>query len=152
MIKESLIQLSHELNRLDSDSDTLILVDWKTRTVMLSQRANEQFISNNFWILLESTKESGRSLDMISVDKLKSIKTSLLKVINNFSVMEIVPQSYGFEVKSFKEVVVHGKITNLWTTEGRFKLRNNIFMKIALYVLSSRYRSLRKSLLKVKFE
>lgn len=152
MIKESIVQLIHELNRLDSDSDTLLLIDWKSRTVLLAQRPNEQFISNNFWILLESTREFGKSLDMISSSKLNSLKHVLMRVLNNFNDMQLVPGKYGFSTKSNREFVYHGKVMNLWNTESIFKFRNNMFMKLGLFILSSQYRSLRRSLLKTKFD
>jgi len=152
MIKEEILTLVNELNKLNNTSDTLVRINWKTRTIMMSQSLNHNIICNRFWILLKNDRDKGDTYFILSKDKLQSMKNSLIKICNNFENFQIIPRSMGFEVYNFGDIVFHNNLTSMWVTDANFSLKTSWIVRLLVWITSNDYRTLLKNMKSVSFE
>jgi len=150
MIKETLVGLIQDLNTLSEDHDTLIKIDWSSRSIVASQIPGEVMMVNRMWILFDNPKDEGSDIQIISSNKLKYLKQLLREVVNNPDVSQIVPESYGFKVISYKEILFKNQETNLWSLKGRLSLRSSFLVKSILKVISRDYKILYNNINSIK--
>lgn len=146
MIKEIITELVQELNLLSEDHDTLMKVDWSSRNIILSQTPGVNQLANRLWILINSSKDRGSEIQVISSAKLRAIKQLLYMYLNNSKDHVIVPKKFGFELIAYKEILFKNQFTNLWTPIGEINFK---FSKIGTFLLRIKnrdYRELRRSL------
>lgn len=150
MIKETLLELTQDLNALSDEHDTLMRIDWENRNIILSQIPGRILVGNRFWILIDNPKDRGSDIQVISNNKLKALKQMLLEVLNNYGDYQIIPGEYGFRVIAYKEILFKNQMTNLWTNIGEFDFRFSRIGKLILKMKSRDYRLLYDSLKSVK--
>lgn len=142
MIKSTILNLITVLNRLDRESDTILMIDWNTRNIFLSQYIGNVIQCNEFWILLNNLRDKGRTYDIISSDKLNSLKYSLIKYANNSDSIEVVPSKTGFCMMAASTILYKGDEVITWVRDCKYEFRTNPFIKFYLKLTSKYYRDL----------
>lgn len=152
MIKSTVISLINVLNRLDRESDTLMLIDWESRSIFLSQTLGNTIQCNEFWILFDNMKDKGRSYNLITKKKLESLKYYLIRYSNSFTNSLLVPKKLGFEIKRYEEVLYKNKFVMVWTSDCRFNFRTNPLLMLYLKVFNKYFKDLLQSMKSIRIE
>lgn len=152
MIKETILNLITVLNRLDRESDTVIMIDWESRNIFLSQSLGNNIQCNEFWVLLNNLRDKGRTYDIISKAKLESLKYYLIRYANNSLSMNVLPEKYGFKIYHFDEILYKDSSSMIWSVECSFKFKTNVMLKLYLRLFNNYFRQLINSLQTIKFD
>lgn len=145
-MKELVLNLIVVLNRLDRESDTVVMIDWNSRDIFISQYPGNNIQCNELWVLIDNKREIGRSFSIISSKKLESLKYYLIRFSNNFDNSSLVPDKMGFKILTLGEILFKNSTIKIWNTECEFDLSTSWLLKKFLKLTNKYYDQLVDSL------
>lgn len=145
-MKELVLNLIVVLNRLDRESDTVVMIDWNSRDIFISQSPGNNIQCNELWVLIDNKRESGRSFSIISSKKLESLKYYLIRFSNNFDNSSLVPDKMGFKILTLGEILFKNSTIKIWNTECEFDLSTSWLLRKFLKLTNKYYDQLVDSL------
>lgn len=145
-MKELVLNLIVVLNRLDRESDTVVMIDWNSRDIFISQSPGNNIQCNELWVLIDNKRESGKSFSIISSRKLESLKYYLIRFSNNFDNSSLVPDEMGFKILTLGEILFKNSTIKIWNTECEFDLSTSWLLRKFLKLTNKYYRQLEDSL------
>lgn len=145
-MKELILNLIVVLNRLDRESDTVVMIDWNSRDIFISQSPGNNIQCNELWVLIDNKRESGKSFSIISSRKLESLKYYLIRFSNNFDNSSLVPDEMGFKILTLGEILFKNSTIKIWNTECEFDLSTSWLLRKFLKLTNKYYRQLEDSL------
>lgn len=145
-MKELVLNLIVVLNRLDRESDTVVMIDWNSRDIFISQSPGNNIQCNELWVLIDNKRENGKSFSIISSKKLESLKYYLIRFSNNFDNSSLVPDELGFKILTLGEILFKNSTIKIWNTECEFDLSTSWLLRKFLKLTNKYYRQLEDSL------